>query len=106
MDDVVRTLTVRQRHVVGFLARGWTNHQVAQQCGMGIKTVKTHLTAIYRRFGMVRRAELQAALRRSRLLARDTRKVSPPAPRPTVKDRTNLRLSDLMRRPKRGGSHA
>jgi DNA-binding NarL/FixJ family response regulator len=106
VDDVVRTLTLRQRHVAHFLAKGWTNHQVAKRCGMGIKTVKTHLTVIYRRFGVVRRAGLQAALRRSRLLARNTLTVPPPVLRLTVKERTNLRLSHLMRRLKRGGSHA
>lgn len=55
-----RVLTAREREVLRFLASGGTNKDIAQALFISEKTVKTHLTSIFRKLNVTRR--LQAVL--------------------------------------------
>lgn len=52
------TLTAAQQRVVGLVAGGFTNREVAARAFMGVSTVEAHLTRIYRRLGIRSRTEL------------------------------------------------
>ena len=54
-------LSPRQEDILRLLARGWSVKQIARQLGLGVGTVKTHLTKAYRALGAHNRTE--AALR-------------------------------------------
>jgi DNA-binding NarL/FixJ family response regulator len=51
-------LTRRQRDVGRLAARGLTSRDIAEQLGVGVRTVESHLSAAYRRLGVASRAEL------------------------------------------------
>jgi DNA-binding CsgD family transcriptional regulator len=51
-------LTRRQRDVARLAASGRSNREIAQQLGVGIRTVESHLDAAYRRVGVSSRTEL------------------------------------------------
>jgi DNA-binding CsgD family transcriptional regulator len=51
-------LTRRQRDVARLAASGRSNREIAQQLGVGIRTVESHLEAAYRRVGVSSRTEL------------------------------------------------
>jgi DNA-binding NarL/FixJ family response regulator len=53
-------LSDREREVLALIARGLPNKLIAQRLGISEKTVKTHLTSIYRQIGVTDRT--QAAL--------------------------------------------
>jgi DNA-binding CsgD family transcriptional regulator len=53
-------LTDRQREVVGLLARGSTNKEIAQALGVTPKTVMHHTVAIYQKLGLRGRSETVA----------------------------------------------
>lgn len=55
-----RVLTAREREVLRFLASGGTNKDIAEALFITEKTVKTHLTSIFRKLNVARR--LQAVL--------------------------------------------
>ena len=55
-------LTPRQRQVGALAAMGKSNHAIAQELFLSVKTVETHLTVIYRTLGVSTRAELGPAL--------------------------------------------
>src|SRR3954463_7178956 len=48
-------LTPREREVLGFLARGKANKQIARELGISEKTVKAHLTRVYEAIGVADR---------------------------------------------------
>lgn len=50
-------LTEREREVLALVAQGLSNKQVARRLEISEKTVKTHLTNIYRRIDVVSRVE-------------------------------------------------
>jgi DNA-binding NarL/FixJ family response regulator len=54
------SLTPRESQVLGLIARGQTNRQIARALGVSEKTVKTHVTSLLRRIGAADRT--QAAL--------------------------------------------
>jgi two-component system nitrate/nitrite response regulator NarL len=54
------TLTAREREILGLLASGGTNKEIARTLSISDKTVKTHLNNIFRKLGVTRR--LQAVL--------------------------------------------
>lgn len=56
------SLTDAQRQVADLVASGCTNREVAEQLFVSIKTVETHLAAVYRKLGISRRDELAPAL--------------------------------------------
>lgn len=50
-------LTARQRDIMVLVASGYSNQEVADELGMGIQTVKTHLKDVYMRLGVHNRVE-------------------------------------------------
>lgn len=61
-------LTQRQRRVLALLAEGRSNKQIARELGISEVTVKAHVSAILRKFGMTNR--VQAAIEARNWLAR------------------------------------
>jgi non-specific serine/threonine protein kinase len=43
--------------VLGLLAEGFTNHQIARQLGLSVRTVEAHLTHIYNKLDVNSRTE-------------------------------------------------
>jgi DNA-binding CsgD family transcriptional regulator len=56
------SLTDSQRQVASFAAEGLTNRQIAERLFVTIKTVETHLMAVYRKLGISTRDQLAGAL--------------------------------------------
>jgi DNA-binding NarL/FixJ family response regulator len=57
------TLTESERRVAELAAAGRTNRQIAEELVVSVRTVESHLAAIYRKLGIERRAELPTRLR-------------------------------------------
>jgi DNA-binding CsgD family transcriptional regulator len=51
-------LTAAERRVASLVASGRTNREVAAELYMGLRTVETHLSAVYRKLGVRSRSEL------------------------------------------------
>lgn len=60
-------LTERQVQILGLLARGHTNPEIARRLFLSESTVKQHLRAVYKAIRVGNRKEAAAAFRRSRL---------------------------------------
>jgi DNA-binding CsgD family transcriptional regulator len=58
----IASLTPRQRQVCELAVAGATNRVIAQQLFLSVKTVETHLAAVYDKLGVDSRARLTAAL--------------------------------------------
>jgi DNA-binding NarL/FixJ family response regulator len=58
--DLVDALTPREREVLGLVAAGLANKQIARRLGITDRTVKAHLTSVFARLGVEDRT--QAAL--------------------------------------------
>jgi two-component system nitrate/nitrite response regulator NarP len=54
--DPLDTLTLRERELLGALANGWSNLQIAARFGISRNTVKYHLKNLYDRLGVNNRA--------------------------------------------------
>lgn len=54
------SLTPREREMLAALAGGLTNHQMAQQLGISLNTVKFHLKNLYEKLGVTNRAQAVA----------------------------------------------
>ncbi|REH41077.1 DNA-binding NarL/FixJ family response regulator [Kutzneria buriramensis] len=52
------TLTGREREVLGCLARGYDNREIAEELGVAVRTVNRHLENIREKLGSRRRSEL------------------------------------------------
>jgi two-component system, NarL family, response regulator NreC len=61
-------LSPRERDVLGLLARGYTNAEIAQQLMVSLRTVESHRANLRSRLGIHSRAELVDAARRLGLL--------------------------------------
>ena len=61
-------LTSREREVLAELTKGRSNREIARVLGVSEKTVKAHVTAIFRELGVVSRTQAIAAARSSGLL--------------------------------------
>ena len=57
-NKILEELTQREREVLHFLAQGLTNQKIAEQLGVGVTTVKTHVGALYAKTGVASRIEL------------------------------------------------
>jgi DNA-binding CsgD family transcriptional regulator len=55
-------LTPHERRVVGLVLKGATNGDTAQRLSVSRRTVEFHLTSIYRKLGVQRRAQLLTVL--------------------------------------------
>jgi DNA-binding NarL/FixJ family response regulator len=60
-------LTRRDRQLLGYLARGLTNQEIALSLGMNIRTVKHYLTQMFRRMRVRNRVEATLEAQRMRL---------------------------------------
>src|SRR4029450_7042265 len=75
-------LTAREREVLDLLAAGHSNHQIAQQLSLSVKTVANHISAIF--------AKLQVADRTQAILrARDAGLGHPDQPGGASASRSN-----------------
>jgi DNA-binding CsgD family transcriptional regulator len=59
----VSAMTPRQHRVLGYLANGHTNAQIARELGISEATVKTHISHLFRKMGVRSRAAAAAAYR-------------------------------------------
>ena len=50
-------LTAREREVLCLVSQGRSNHQVARELGLSVRTVEAHLTHIYNKLGVGSRTE-------------------------------------------------
>jgi two-component system response regulator NreC len=53
-------LTPREIEILGFVARGYMNPEIAEQLVLSVRTVETHRANIQRKTGLTTRAELVA----------------------------------------------
>lgn len=60
--DRASGLTARQREVVALLVRGASNKEIAAHLGVAEKTVKSHLTRVFRTFDVANRLQLAVCL--------------------------------------------
>ena len=60
----LRTLTPRERQLVGEILKGQTNRSIAAVLGTSVQTVRNQLTTLYRKLGVSSRLELAARSRR------------------------------------------
>ena len=52
-----RVLTDREAEVLGYVMKGWTNHQIARQMSITPHTVKAHIASVLRKTGTKNRLE-------------------------------------------------
>jgi DNA-binding CsgD family transcriptional regulator len=62
---VLAGLTRSERLVVGLVARGWTNREIADELSLRPKTVEWTLTKVYRKLALRSRTELALEVARS-----------------------------------------
>jgi two-component system response regulator NreC len=62
--DTVERLSPRERDVLGLLARGYTNAEIARELLVSLRTVETHRARLRARLGISSRAELVDVARR------------------------------------------
>ena len=55
--QVLETLSQREREVLGLIADGLSNQQIAEQLGIGEKTVKTHVSNVLAKLGVTDRTQ-------------------------------------------------
>ena len=58
-------LTPRERELVSLVAAGASNKDIARRLAISVKTVKTHLTSVFKKLGLSTRLELAVAVGRS-----------------------------------------
>jgi len=60
-------LTRRQREIIGLVARGFSDKQIAKQLGLSPRTIAAHLERLYLEHGLHKRAAAVAAWLEGRL---------------------------------------
>jgi two-component system, NarL family, response regulator NreC len=66
--DPFRVLSAREREVLQLLVRGFTNQAIADQIGVGVKSVESYRARMMAKLGLANRAELVDLALRSGLL--------------------------------------
>jgi DNA-binding NarL/FixJ family response regulator len=77
--NALNTLSARQREIASLIAIGEPNKTVSSQLGISEKTVKAHLTTIFRKLDVSGRTQLALFVSQSRPLQKDS------TPRPLAK---------------------
>jgi DNA-binding CsgD family transcriptional regulator/uncharacterized protein YciI len=57
-----RGLTAHEQRIAALIVRGKTNREIATQFRVSVRAVELHITSIYRKLGINRRAQLASAL--------------------------------------------
>jgi DNA-binding CsgD family transcriptional regulator len=60
--DMLPGLTAREEEVAVLAGRGLSNLDIAERLVLSVRTVEAHLSHVYAKFGITRRADLAAAL--------------------------------------------
>jgi DNA-binding NarL/FixJ family response regulator len=60
VDLRVRTLSNRERELLGLLANGWPNRRIAEECFLSLSTVRTHVQSILVKLGVHSKLEAVA----------------------------------------------
>ncbi|GGH24348.1 hypothetical protein GCM10007036_30700 [Alsobacter metallidurans] len=68
----VRSLTPAQRAILGLVAQGQINKQIAHRCGISEATVKAHISAVLGKLG--ERSRVAAAVRFAVFCERESRR--------------------------------
>jgi len=63
LDEVPASITPREREVVAYLLRGWSNPEIAEALGVSRFTVKQHVAHLIEKFGATDRFEVARAAR-------------------------------------------
>lgn len=71
-DDLFGTLTPREREVLVMVARGLSNHEIAEDLVISPLTVKTHVNRVMSKTGARDRAQLVIYAYKTRLIAPDS----------------------------------
>jgi len=58
LPTVSETLTQREAEIVRLVGKGLGNREIAQELGLSVPTVRSHLTKLYGKIGVVSRVEL------------------------------------------------
>lgn len=66
-EDGQLGLTPRDKRILGYLAKGLTNDEIACNLGMNVRTVKHYLTQVFRKMRVRNRVEATAEAQRMRL---------------------------------------
>lgn len=60
VELLVRTLSAREREILGYLSDGWSNRRIAEQCFLSLNTVRTHVQNILVKLGVHSKLEAVA----------------------------------------------
>jgi DNA-binding NarL/FixJ family response regulator len=60
VDLRVRTLSGREREILGLLANGWSNRRIAEECFLSLNTVRTHVQNVLVKLGVHSKLEAVA----------------------------------------------
>jgi DNA-binding NarL/FixJ family response regulator len=61
-SKATRRLTAHESRIAELIVRGQTNREIAATFGVSVRAVELHITNIYRKLGIARRAQLAGAL--------------------------------------------
>jgi DNA-binding CsgD family transcriptional regulator/uncharacterized protein YciI len=62
IPEQTRTLTAHEQRIAGLMLAGKTNREIAAQFSVSARAVELHITSMYRKLGINRRAQLAGAL--------------------------------------------
>ena len=65
--EALKSLTRREKDVTGWISQGLNNKEIAAQCGITERTVKAHLTKIFKKSGVSDRVSLAILANASQL---------------------------------------
>jgi len=60
VDLLVRTLSAREREILGYLAAGYSNRRIAEHCFLSLNTVRTHVQNVLVKLGVHSKLEAVA----------------------------------------------
>jgi DNA-binding NarL/FixJ family response regulator len=66
---LLRSLSERERQVLGMLARGWSNRRIAEACFLSLNTVRTHVQNVLVKLGVHSKLEAAALAVRQGLVS-------------------------------------